>query len=651
MAIHIFRDYSVRAAMRHSPSSDGSVVGTKVSLQTKVVLVLATLLVTYLGLSQLILSYVMYPAFRQLEQETAAKNIRRVEELIVDDSNTVEKITFNWSHWDETYQFIKGSNPAYIETNLEGTWMQDMQLNMMLFFDQSDQLVWGRLASMEDGREIPMSAVFLHGMPSQALMMSHAALKSSMKGLLGTEWGPMFVSSLPILTTKHEGPIVGTCIFGRFLDRKHIAALEERSKVNVALYPAVEAALTGPYKAAARSLKANRATVEFVETDEAVQALSLLRDVHGSPLLLLRVDTPRGTTALGAQTIRVALFSLLIAGVLVVLAVWLLLHYMVLAPISTLTQHVLYVGQSGDLTKQLKTARHDEVGTLEREFEQMQKKLAIAQRTVLMHSYKAGIADNAAGVLHNIRNALTPLTSRLGQLISKLRELPGSRLQTAVQELGGMEIPEDRRSKLIEYAQLALKQHAHQRQQAVEELCQTLRHLAHIEQIITDQERFSRSDPIIESTSLTAIIDEAISLLPDHAAIRPWIQIDSNVGDVGTIVTRHIAVVQVISNVLLNAAEAIRRAERVEGIIHVTAEREKDGAKPMLRVTIRDNGAGIEPGPQETIFQRGYTTKISGKGGLGLHWCANTLNNLGGKISAESAGAMQGAAFHVFIPL
>ncbi len=226
--------------------------------------------------------------------------------------------------------------------------------------------------------------------------------------------------------------------------------------------------------------------MEYVGTDQVVRAFSLLRDIHGKPLLLLRVDTPRGATAVGAQTIRAALLSLLMASALVVLVVWLLLRYMILAPILALTRHVLYVGQSGDLTRHLMTARHDEVGTLEREFKQMQDRLAIAKRTILMHSYKAGIADSAAGVLHNIRNALTPLTSRLGQLISKLREPPGLRLPTAVQELGGMEI---RRGSSPQAHRVRPGLHPsndvpfHQRQQAIEEIYQTLQHLSHIEHI------------------------------------------------------------------------------------------------------------------------------------------------------------------------
>jgi C4-dicarboxylate-specific signal transduction histidine kinase len=36
--------------------------------------------------------------------------------------------------------------------------------------------------------------------------------------------------------------------------------------------------------------------------------------------------------------------------------------------------------------------------------------------------------------------------------------------------------------------------------------------------------------------------------------------------------------------------------------------------------------------------------------GLGLHWCANSLAGMGGRIVAESAGAGRGAQFHVLLP-
>ena len=50
------------------------------------------------------------------------------------------------------------------------------------------------------------------------------------------------------------------------------------------------------------------------------------------------------------------------------------------------------------------------------------------------------------------------------------------------------------------------------------------------------------------------------------------------------------------------------------------------------------------------IFQRGFSTKEGKKRGLGLHWCANTLVAMNGRIEAASEGIDEGAVFHIYLP-
>jgi sensor histidine kinase regulating citrate/malate metabolism len=52
----------------------------------------------------------------------------------------------------------------------------------------------------------------------------------------------------------------------------------------------------------------------------------------------------------------------------------------------------------------------------------------------------------------------------------------------------------------------------------------------------------------------------------------------------------------------------------------------------------------------EKIFQRGFSSKEGNMSGLGLHWCANAVAGMGGRIQAESDGPGHGAEFHVLLP-
>ena len=74
-----------------------------------------------------------------------------------------------------------------------------------------------------------------------------------------------------------------------------------------------------------------------------------------------------------------------------------------------------------------------------------------------------------------------------------------------------------------------------------------------------------------------------------------------------------------------------------------------EGQHLLLRFT--DDGVGIAPEHLPRIFENGFSTKSRATNfGIGLHWCANALNALGGSIRAESAGPT-GATLQVLVPL
>ena len=65
---------------------------------------------------------------------------------------------------------------------------------------------------------------------------------------------------------------------------------------------------------------------------------------------------------------------------------------------------------------------------------------------------------------------------------------------------------------------------------------------------------------------------------------------------------------------------------------------------------IRDDGVGIDRESLQHIFEKGFSTKREGKRGLGLHWCANVMNAMGGRVVVESEGAGRGACVTVMLP-
>jgi signal transduction histidine kinase len=104
----------------------------------------------------------------------------------------------------------------------------------------------------------------------------------------------------------------------------------------------------------------------------------------------------------------------------------------------------------------------------------------------------------------------------------------------------------------------------------------------------------------------------------------------------------HQRIVQVLLNLLLNAADAAPR-----GHVTIRAARAGEG---KVRVEVEDDGPGIAPDVRDKLFEPFVTTKAVGQGtGLGLAVCRGLVEAAGGTIAFEPAGE-RGARFVIELP-
>jgi signal transduction histidine kinase len=207
----------------------------------------------------------------------------------------------------------------------------------------------------------------------------------------------------------------------------------------------------------------------------------------------------------------------------------------------------------------------------------------------------------------------------------------------------------ERRQKMARYIELAIEEFVRIHGDASGDLEIASTQAKQIQLILTDQEKLAHVKPVMEALDLNDVVSESILVIPKSDSTDIEVELDGDLN--GHKVRAHrVSLLQVISNMLVNASESIQKTSRSAGKIALTAEQESIDQKPMIRLTVRDDGAGIDQDKLKKIFRRGFTTKDSGSGGLGLHWCANAVASMGGRIRAESEGKGQGAAFHVLLP-
>jgi signal transduction histidine kinase len=302
------------------------------------------------------------------------------------------------------------------------------------------------------------------------------------------------------------------------------------------------------------------------------------------------------------------------------------------------------------LSHRLKLQGNDEIGSLATEFDNLTSEVHEARKALLFQSFKAGKADTAAEVLHNIRNAMTPMINGIERLSKSFKIADTLRVAEATEQLADPECPPERAGKFLQYIDASFDRVKTVNEEAAEEMKVVTAQARQVEAILSDQEKFANVAPVDENIVIDEVVGEAAHVIPRHSKSVLDLELDN--GLTGYRVRAHrIGLLQVLGNLILNAYESIQRGNASQGHISLTASDMLVDDRPMVRLTVRDNGSGFDEDMSQRIFQRGYTSKSRGSStGLGLHWCANAVAGMGGRISAESPGVGKGAEFHVLLP-
>ena len=85
--------------------------------------------------------------------------------------------------------------------------------------------------------------------------------------------------------------------------------------------------------------------------------------------------------------------------------------------------------------------------------------------------------------------------------------------------------------------------------------------------------------------------------------------------------------------------------------MRISAARQGPESAESILLRFEDNGVGIATGQIDMIFENDFSTKQARGTGLGLHWSANTIRDLGGAIHAESRGFGEGAVINLRLPV
>jgi len=276
--------------------------------------------------------------------------------------------------------------------------------------------------------------------------------------------------------------------------------------------------------------------------------------------------------------------------------------------------------------------------------EQMQANLVEASR-------KAGMADVATGVLHNVGNVLNSVNvsaqilhdvtkaSRVGTL-AKTADL----LEQNKGNLAAFLTSDERGKSFPLFLSMLSKAMCEERDRVLKELEGLASSIGHIREIVTMQQSLARVAGVMMEVSVGELIEDALKI--NQAGLnRHQVKVIRDYDAEARFITDRHKVLQMLINLISNAKYAVdHRPENREIRIGHQA------AAETVKISVSDNGVGIDAKDLNRIFSYGFTTKKNGHG-FGLHSAALAAKEMGGSIEVHSEGLGKGATFTITLPL
>lgn len=277
--------------------------------------------------------------------------------------DSLDKYATDWARWDDTYIFAENNNTAYIEYNLLDNTFENLQLNMILIFDQNGMLVFGKMYDISNQSSMPVTDVIINQVTENSGIFTSSSINAK-KGLILVKDASMMIASQPILTSEQQGPPHGILIMGRYLDEIELPVLSKSLGLPISIELVNDKQASEDFQLAKETLSLERPIFTHPLNETAIAGYVLLGDVEGNPLLIAKVTDYRTEYAQGSITVMYVGTTLFATMAIMFAVIAVLLDKVVVSRLSKLNDTVINIRKKGDNSKRVTVQGHDELSSL-----------------------------------------------------------------------------------------------------------------------------------------------------------------------------------------------------------------------------------------------------------------------------------------------
>lgn len=340
-------------------------------LQEKTSLIFIALLIITISVISIFLTVISLSSYQALEESYTSRDVSLATSRIEDEARTLSAIVSDWAPWDDTYDFVGGARPEYVESNLLPETYANLRLNLILIVNNDGEIVYGGMynATSNEVTAVPLS--LLEHIRPGSVLTNTTDPRSGTEGILMTPDDPMLIASRPVVHTDFSGTPRGVVIMGRYLDAAEVGRLATLTDPSLELLPVDDGMIPTDILRDLRAGGAGTNPVFRVLSDTQAAGYVLFDDIYGNEALVLSIRQDRDIYRQGVMTTLQYIFIVLAAGLVLGVGVLFIIDRLVLSRIMDLSRQVSGIGTDRDVSRRIILEGDDEFSGLATVINQM----------------------------------------------------------------------------------------------------------------------------------------------------------------------------------------------------------------------------------------------------------------------------------------
>lgn len=331
-------------------------------LKKKVLLASGLFWVAFFLVVFVIARFFLLHGFLTLEENHANHTLSRMDRALNQLDQAQYTFTTDWSAWDDLYAFMQGKNPHFMTNNLQSNALVNAHVNWLTYLNSHGKFIAEKAVDLETKKEVELPADWKSFLETHPSLLHQKSNSHGIKGyaLVGNK--VILIAATPITNAKKTSHALGTLVTGRVITPKVLLLLKNLTRENIELYTLQDIPRYNRLNDIFTTLQ-NTPNNHYLApmNKQWLEAYTLVKDIEGNPIAVLRTTQPRAIYLTGLHTIHYFLTALFLLGVLFSgLMMW-LFHRLIIRRLESMDQQLAFISARHAIDRRVQVEGADEL--------------------------------------------------------------------------------------------------------------------------------------------------------------------------------------------------------------------------------------------------------------------------------------------------